>query len=454
MYIANPTMSVYPTVLECGASADITVGFEAGSAFYHHPSQVVLLIDRSVGITEEEMTSVKAAAKQFIHDISVATTIEGANIITSQSTLWISSFADTVINNSPLSYNVSELNAAVDAIKISNESANYKKAFESADKLFWKQTKDRRIVVLFSHSAQTALLDTDPVVKRMKSEGTKIFCVGLLDNPEKLNLWASDEAKDHVSYTASHKELNKAFHEIAAEVVLAGVIDGELTQTVNNDFKIIGYDEPTDGSVEIAGNNTITWSIPQAALAMMPVKPSLTYHVEYTGKKDGRREMIKPASYHDRYGNKLDYPAAQIEVKCSGGGIVYPESCPTPTDFTVSGCADAQTVILSNISMLGLGRIIKADVTIKAVCPNKRIAVSLILTERDADAVEHFRGVKHILVPAQNGNSCNDVTIKCIQFSLPEELDTSGNTGSICNARNFSIRVISNYIDTDFTCCS
>ena len=85
--------------------------------------------------------------------------------------------------------------------------------------------------------------------------------------------------------------------------------------------------------------------------------------------------------------------------------------------------------------------------------PGKRVAASLILMESNEAGEKFPRGVKHILIPAQTGTACQDITLRCIPFSLPEALDPSGNTGTICNARNFSIQVIANYVDTDFTCC-
>ena len=105
------------------------------------------------------------------------------------------------------------------------------------------------------------------------------------------------------------------------------------------------------------------------------------------------------------------------------------------------------------LNTASLGRIVQMDVSLKAVCPGKRVAASIQLMERKPDGTELPRGVKHILVPAQEGEACQDLTLRCIQFSLPEALDASGKTGSICDLRNFSARVIANYVDTDFTCC-
>ena len=162
MYIANPKTSITPAVLDCTGTADITLGFQAGSAFYANPAEIILLIDRSAGISSAEMDAVKTAAKQFITDLSLAT-VPTPIYIGSQSSLWISSFADTVITNKPMTSDVAPLQAAVDAIQISSSPADYKAAFEAAEALFLRQTDQRHIVVLFSHSAGTALADADPV---------------------------------------------------------------------------------------------------------------------------------------------------------------------------------------------------------------------------------------------------------------------------------------------------
>ena len=121
--------------------------------------------------------------------------------------------------------------------------------------------------------------------------------------------------------------------------------------------------------------------------------------------------------------------------------------------ITVPGCQDALRTELPPVSLQSLGRIVQLDVTVKAVCPGKRVAVSVILTETNEAGEKMPRGVKHILIPAQTGEGCQDITLRCIQFSVPEALDATGNTGSICNARQFGAQAIANYVDTDFTCC-
>ena len=94
------------------------------------------------------------------------------------------------------------------------------------------------------------------------------------------------------------------------------------------------------------------------------------------------------------------------------------------------------------------------DVTVKHVCPGKRVALAAILTEVDENGTEHQRGMKVMTLPAHSAPVCRDVLVKCIKFVVPEDLDVSGGEPlSLCNPRNFKARFLANAIDTDYRCC-
>lgn len=61
--------------------------------------------------------------------------------------------------------------------------------------------------------------------------------------------------------------------------------------------------------------------------------------------------------------------------------------------------------------------------------------------------------MKAITIPAHHSSGCRDITVKCIKFVLPEDLNVSGGSGSICGSRNLKARFIAHNIDTDFVCC-
>ena len=89
--------------------------------------------------------------------------------------------------------------------------------------------------------------------------------------------------------------------------------------------------------------------------------------------------------------------------------------------------------------------------TIKNVCPGKRVALAVVLTEVDREGMEHQRGMKVMTIPAHNFPVCREVTVKCIKFVVPEDLRGPGET--MCCPRQFKARVLANTIDTGYCCC-
>ena len=165
--------------------------------------------------------------------------------------------------------------------------------------------------------------------------------------------------------------------------------------------------------------------------------------------------MICPkiVKHSDRAGGELDFPAITLDVDCDSI-IVNPDECGTATSFQVDGCADSTVINGNDTTIKDLGRIVQVDVPIKNVCPNKRLAVGVILTEIDSGNIEHNRGMKTLLIPPIESTKCENIIIKCVSFVVPEALDTTGNVDALCNSRDFKARVLVNYVDTDFVCCN
>ena len=177
---------------------------------------------------------------------------------------------------------------------------------------------------------------------------------------------------------------------------------------------------------------------------------TLTFTVEHIGPCTGLMEVNRSVSYHDHEGNEVVFPSPRIDVRCDEP---TPHECPDPVEITVEGCTDAVEYNAGDLVLDALGRILQLNVTLKNVCPYKRVALAVILTEVDATDEEHPRGTKTLVIPAHAGSVCRDVTVRCIPFVLPEELDVSGTTTGICNERHFRARFIAHYIDSDYTCC-
>ena len=146
-----------------------------------------------------------------------------------------------------------------------------------------------------------------------------------------------------------------------------------------------------------------------------------------------------------------NFPSPEIAIKC--GIVVIPEPCPEPVCVTMNGCESTLEFDAGYISLNSLGRILKADVTLMNVCPNRRVALAAILSELDCEGREYQRGIKILTIPAHDSGRCADVTVRCIRFVLPEELRPHGGSG-MCHERSFRLRFIANYIDLGFECCT
>ncbi len=178
----------------------------------------------------------------------------------------------------------------------------------------------------------------------------------------------------------------------------------------------------------------------------------MEFYIKHISQNPGTKQVNQSITYSDNEGNTVVFPDPLVTVECDI--VVHPEACPLPVNVTIDGCQDSVTVDMGDVYLESLGRILQLNVTVKNVCPGKRVALAMILTETDSQDVEHQRGMKTITIPAHNYPSCRDVLVKCIKFVLPEDLDVSGGTPyRMCNARNFKARFIANYIDTDYRCC-
>lgn len=166
---------------------------------------------------------------------------------------------------------------------------------------------------------------------------------------------------------------------------------------------------------------------------------------------NGQRGINEFITYNDAEGSIVTFPSPELDVDCDI--VVCPEPCPQPVELTVDGCEDALEFDAGSLGLDSLGRIVRLDVTLRSVCPLRRVALAAILTEVDDAGNEYPRGMKTMVIPAHTRESCQDVAVQCITFVLPESLDVSGDDGALCNARNFKARFIAHYIDNDYECC-
>lgn len=119
---------------------------------------------------------------------------------------------------------------------------------------------------------------------------------------------------------------------------------------------------------------------------------------------------------------------------CSGDEIVY------------ASCEDGKTVELSR-PIENQGRILDLTVTLRRVCPGKRVALSVQIYELDCFQREYPRGLKIMTVPAHHNMNCTDVRLSPMRFIMPEDISVSLLQDGCRSGRQFRVRIDAHYID-------
>lgn len=246
-----------------------------------------------------------------------------------------------------------------------------------------------------------------------------------------LNDWATDPDASHVAVTPDDADLEDLFTDLAANISRPDATSIVINETVNPDFTIVSVGLPTKGTATVLSQTSLRWEIPALGVAGNE-GASLAFYIRHTALSAGTKLVNQSITYEDTEQNAVTFPDPSVEVSC--GIIVDPEPCPEPADIAFESCQDSLTVDLGDTWLESQGRILQLDVTVKIVCPGKRVALGIILTETDTNGQEHSRGMKAITIPAHYAPTCRDVTVKCVRFVLPEDLNVSGGCpDSLCS---------------------
>lgn len=454
MGITNSNKELSAARIDCGGSFQVKLSLTAAPDIVSNPTDIVLILDRSGSMAGSALANLKNGAKAFIDIIDEATDGTQDGQIGSGSRIAVVSFASTATQDTQLITSVADLKAAVDALTAGG-STNHADAFTKASELLAAPSTNARVMVMFTDGETTVGPDPSPIAAAARAAGVIIYAIGLSGrggvDVSALEDWASKPASSYVAITPDDAELEELFKDLARNIAKPGATDVVVTDTVSPCFRITSVAMPTKGTASLLDAETVQWQIDELGVSQSE-GAVLEFTVQHIGSCSGTVEVNESISYDDAEGNVVSFPSPELDVDCDI--IIRPEICPEPVELTVDGCEDMLEFDAGDLGMESLGRIVQLSVTLKNVCPHRRVALAAILTEVDDHGLEYKRGMKTVLVPAHTKESCRDVTVRCIKFVLPESLDVSGSTSSICNARNFKARFIANYIDDDFTCCN
>ncbi len=231
------------------------------------------------------------------------------------------------------------------------------------------------------------------------------------------------------------------------EIPVPGAESIVVSDTVSPCFRITGLSSPTRGTATLNNSNNVIWTIDELA-AEAEETATLEFTVEHIGPCEGVVEVNESISYDDASGNVVTFPSPEIEVDC---GINYCEGrCADPVEFTASGCTDSIEFDAGDVCIEGFGRIVRVSSVLRGVCPGRRVALAVVLSEVDDEGAELQRGLKVLTIPAFTGEVCRDINVNCVTFVIPELPDS---VLPPCAERTYRARFIANYIDSDFDPC-
>ncbi|MDE6661275.1 MAG: VWA domain-containing protein [Anaeroplasmataceae bacterium] len=439
------------TNIKCNESFQVTLSLTAAPDIVTNPTDIVLILDRSGSMAGNPLTNMKNGAKKFIDIIDEATDGSQDGQIGNGSRIGIVSFADTATQNTQLITSVVDLKAAIDSLTAGG-STNHADAFTQALDLFDMSSSNAKVMVMFTDGLTTAGGNPNTVATQAKAEGVIIYCIGLSGNggidEQALDDWSSDPDSAYVAITPDDADLEDLFEDLANNISKPGATNIVLTDKISDCFKITGMSAPTKGTAALIDSNTIEWKIDELGVSQSE-GASLVFTVQHNGVCTGITVVNESLDYRDTEGNTTNFPNPSIEIDCSN---IIIEPCPDPIDVSINGCEDSIEFDLGDVNLESLGHIFQFDVTINDVCPNKRVALAILLNEIDCNDEEHTRGMKTLTIPALTGTTCQNVTLRCIKFVLPGDLD-NGSSCATCNTKKYKVRLIANYIDFDFKCC-
>lgn len=451
MGITSSNKVVDRSEVGCDGEFQVTLALTAAPDIIENPTDIVLVLDRSGSMSGVPLAAMKEGSNTFIDIIQQATDDgSGSGDLGSGTRMGVVSFSSSAVVDAPLTASVSQLKGAVDALTAGG-STNHGDAFATATQLLETGTNPVKVMVLFTDGNTTAGPPPAPIAAQARDKGIIIYCIGLVGSDgldvSALNNWATDPDSVHVAIAPTPQDLEEIFAELAANLTKPGATDLKIVEQLNPDFEIVNIVTPAKGTVEQQSDTQLTWKMDSLGVSGVE-SATLAFRARHRGVTGGVKQVNQSIQYSDAQGNLVDFPDPTVNVKCDV--VVCAEPCPTPVDVVAERCSDTVVVDVGDVQLGGQGRVIQLELTVKDVCPNRRVALGVMLEEVGPDGKTEPRGFKAYTIPAHNQPGCRDVQVQCIRFVVPEDVSLWGK--SLCDTRRFQVQVIAQAMDGEFRC--
>lgn len=453
MGIINTNKQIDTVRIDCNGMLKVTLALNASPDISSNPADIVLILDRSGSMAGGPLANMKTGAKTFIDIIDEATDGAKDGNIGGGSHIGIVSFSSTARQDTQLITSAETLKDAVDTLQADGQT-NHADAFTKAIELFDPQSANAKIIVMFTDGKTTAGAPPAPIAAAAKEAGIIIYCIGLIGadgiDVSVLNEWATDPDSAHVAVTPDEADLEELFQNLAENISKPGATNIVINETINADFTITSVLPPSKGTATMVNSRVIRWEMPELGTTANE-GAILEFYICHIGQNSGTKQVNSEILYTDTEKNAVNFPDPSVLVEC--GEVVYQEPCPVPVDILAEGCQDSVQVNLGDIYMDAQGCIVQLDLRLKNVCPGKRVALAVVLTEIDCHGEERQMGMRTVTVPAHSYKTCRDIHVKCLRFVVPGDANGAGYGTGNCPARKLRARVFANTLDTDFQCC-
>ena len=290
MGITNSNKVINMDRIGCDGSLRVTLALTAAPDIVSHPTDIVLVLDRSGSMAGAPLASMKEGAKTFIDIIEEATDGAMDGQIGSGSRIGIVSFAESASVDAQLITSVDTLKAAVDSLSAGG-STNHADAFATATELFNPPSGNAKVMVMFTDGNTTAGIPPAPVAAAARAQGIIIYCIGLVGadgvDVDTLNEWATDPDATHVAVTPDAADLEALFAQLAANISNPGATNLVIDEIVTSDFEITSITPPAKGTASMLDARSLRWTIPQLGVTASE-SATLEFFVRHVGQTPGK----------------------------------------------------------------------------------------------------------------------------------------------------------------------